>query len=565
MLVRHLSDAARFALNEHLANGQDRLPSEAASCLTGRLVAFYIDRARSGLSSDDLAVKSAAEGELACIRATLSDTTGIAVPEPAVPTSEPASSDTDSLASGLNGAGPPSLASAVRVAYRLTTGREAVDEEIGIWQGNFSQGVTFPEFLLLMDNCQEARAWRAKEQVTPHLDDGTFIQQVHRMIENRGALPNELDHYRRQFENGRLDRKGLLKNFFARAVEQEVADIQVSDGLSSWIMGTSHTLTLAEWQTKTMDTEGLAEVRQALRPVTPFHIKADAGVRVSAITSVYLGGDFIEQFMDNMTSQTCFDKHCELLIIDADSPENEADTIEHYLRDHPNIHYRRMNSCIGIYEAWNIAVAMAKGDYLTNANLDDLRREDSFEIQAGVLDEFPFVDVVYQDFYYSFDPRLSWEEVAAFGYKSTLPVITHHNMLYFNSPHNAPMWRKSLHDELGLFDASYKSAGDYEFWLRCLTADKMFFKVNEPHVVYYQNPKGLSTRADTRGIVEAKAISRKYAPLLISKELTCDFVNYLDQLADPDLDPGDFSTCDRHIAAQRALRDLARRFKQSRM
>jgi len=263
--------------------------------------------------------------------------------------------------------------------------------------------------------------------------------------------------------------------------------------------------------------------------------------------------------MDNITTQTSFDRYCELIIIDAQSPENEAATIKRYLDRYPSIVYRRMTSRIGIYEAWNVGVEMSRGRYLTNTNLDDLRREDSLEIQAGALDAMPFADVIYQDFYTTFDPTLSWEEVAAFGYKSDLPVLTAHNMLHFNSPHSAPMWRKRLHDELGLFDASFKSAGDYEFWMRCLAAGKTFLKVNEPHVIYYQNPKGLSTRADTRGLVEAHMITRKYGHQLIPPAMTGDFDQFLSDIGTPD-HAGE--NRNRYLAAQAGLRALARSFKQ---
>ena len=129
------------------------------------------------------------------------------------------------------------------------------------------------------------------------------------------------------------------------------------------------------------------------------------------------------------------------------------------------------------------------------------------------------MDVTYQDFFYSLDPRLSFDEVAAVGFKSELPVVTPHNLLAFNSPHNAPMWRRKLHDEVGLFDASFKSAGDWEFWLRCISQGKSFFKLNAPHVVYFQNPEGVSTRPDTRGVEEARRIVKRYARKLISKHL----------------------------------------------
>jgi len=221
----------------------------------------------------------------------------------------------------------------------------------------------------------------------------------------------------------------------------------------------------------------------------------------------------------------------------------------------------RMNYRIGIYDAWNVGAKAARGEYLTNVNLDDLRRNDSLERQAAVLDNLPFVDVTYQDLYYTFDPRLSFDEIAAFGHETNLPIITPYNLMRFNSPHNAPMWRKSLHDELGYFNTHYKSAGDYEFWMRCLAAGKCFYKLNDPHVVYYQNPNGLSTRPDTRGVVEAKEIHKTYGRKLVSENLVMPFEQFCSEklLSVPAaLDDGKH---DRYAQAQRALRNAARRNK----
>ena len=130
-----------------------------------------------------------------------------------------------------------------------------------------------------------------------------------------------------------------------------------------------------------------------------------------------------------------------------------------------------------------------------------------------------FADVVYQDFFYTLDPSLRFEEIARFGFKSELPIVTPQNLLQFNSPHNAPMWRKSIHDEVGVFDTRYRSTADWEFWLRCASRGKSFFKLNTPHVAYYQNPHGISTRPDTDGIEEARRITRRYGRELASPRL----------------------------------------------
>ena len=449
---------------------------------------------------------------------------------------------------------PAGTAEAINLAYRLSKRRAPGDEEAKAWLEHIRGGVRFQDFFLALHQGTDIAQ---STEPGVGLNAAEFVHFVYRICEDRGALPSEIEHYRQLLQNGQMTRADMLSGFFSAAAQRishNAAEV-LHDGLSCWIMGTDRTVHISAWNAQASDTETLSSVRAALKPETPYTITGD-GLRVSAITSLFRGGDFIEQFMANITSQTCFDRHAELIIIDADSPEGEAEVIERYTRDNPNIRYRRTDTCIGIYEAWNIGVQMADAPYLTNANLDDLRRADSFEIQAGALDALPFVDVVYQDFFYSFDPSLSWEETAAFGYKSDLPVVTPYNMLRFNSPHNAPMWRASLHDEMGLFDASFKSAGDYEFWMRCLTKDKTFFKVNEPHVVYYQNPKGLSTRADTRGLIEGRMILKKYAPQLIKPAFMSNFDAFSGMLGTT---AGEEK--DRSMLAQKTLRDLARRAK----
>lgn len=455
----------------------------------------------------------------------------------------------------------PTATSAIKMVYRLLCHRDPADEEVNIWQNNFRNGLAFHDFLLGMHDGPEAIQRRHSNLLAPQLSDAEFIQAVYCIIEERGALPSEIDLFRHHLDAGGITRAALVQNFFVAALaRREGKPEAVHDGLSCAILGTKHVLTLAEWKEKAKDKKALAKARKALSPSAPFRFRAEPGVEISAIASLYQGGDFIEQFMDNITSQNGFDRHCELIIVDAASPENESETIARYVARHPGVRYHRMNSRVGIYEAWNIGAQLARGRYLTNTNLDDLRRRDSLEIQAGALQALPFVDVVYQDFYFSFDPHLDWDAVAAFGYKSDVPIITPYNMLRFNSPHNAPMWRKRLHTEVGLFDASFKSAGDYEFWMRCLKAGKTFYKINEPTVVYYQNPKGLSTRADTRGLVEARMILKKYAPDLVASAFNAPLETFSRDMLGLSTE-----SCagekDRGMLAQMALRNLARRSK----
>ncbi|RYH35396.1 MAG: glycosyltransferase, partial [Alcaligenaceae bacterium] len=327
------------------------------------------------------------------------------------------------------------------------------------------------------------------------------------------------------------------------------------------LMGTDRFVNIAEWREKA------AKLGSVYPPVKPkiyesLRIKREPEILVSIIASLYCGGEYIERYLENITSQTIFKDHCELIIIDADSPENEAVTITRYMERYPNIIYHRADSRIGIYEAWNLGVRMAHGRYLTNANMDDLRRFDSFERQAEILEKFPFVDVVYQDFWYSFDGHAPFDKSAATGFKSELPIITPYNLMQSNSPHNAPMWRQELHDAVGMFDDTYRSAGDYDFWLRCAQAGKVFFKINDPHVIYFVNPEGLSTKPNTRGLDEANRSTRLHGRNILSPRLLASDDAFLTEVSRVQGSPIELTESERktpdwrYLAAQRALRAL---------
>lgn len=363
------------------------------------------------------------------------------------------------------------------------------------------------------------RKVRKASAALSRLSDGDFILVIAELLfQGRGANPIELDTFKRHLREDPRRRSELIERLLGEHyMRLEHGEKHRHDPHSVQIMGTREFLTRSIWEERAAKL-GIAKDRRddnRSRDLSGREFKHTGEYVVSAIASLYKGRQYLEAFLENITSQTIFDRS-ELIIIDANSPDGEGELIAEYQKVYPNIVYKRVNYRIGIYEAWNDAVEMARGRFLTNTNLDDLRRADSFELQAGALDELKFVDVIYQDFLYSLDSSLGVDDVKKFDFKSSLPVLSVNNLLRFNSPHNAPMWRARLHKELGLFDTSFRSAGDYEFWLRCALNGKQFYKLNSPHIVYFQNPEGISTGPETKGVVEARHLMNMYARKLVS-------------------------------------------------
>lgn len=217
--------------------------------------------------------------------------------------------------------------------------------------------------------------------------------------------------------------------------------------------------------------------------------------KISIITSVYKADAYIKEFLEDITRQTIFD-NCELILINANSPQNEEEIIKDYLEKHDNIVYKKLDEDPGVYGVWNLGIEMSTGDFITNANVDDRRSFKQLEVLSRELVNDESIDLVYSQCFITekanetFDDNSSGNKVYATG------EFTKENMIKC-LPGCMPLWRKSLHSA-GQFNANYKHAGDWEMWLRAARSGATFKKVNGTHGLYYVNPDGLSTSEKAR-------------------------------------------------------------------
>jgi hypothetical protein len=73
-----------------------------------------------------------------------------------------------------------------------------------------------------------------------------------------------------------------------------------------------------------------------------------------------------------------------------------------------------------------------------------------------------------------------------------------------------PMWRKSLHDEHGLFDPEYHNSGDYEFWLRIAKEGVKFQRYPEPLGAFFDRDDNIENREPLRSQWETARAKAKY-------------------------------------------------------
>ena len=189
-------------------------------------------------------------------------------------------------------------------------------------------------------------------------------------------------------------------------------------------------------------------------------------ILVSAIVSTYKSERFIAGCLEDLTAQSLFIQgRMEIVIIDSASPENEAAIIGEYRKRHRNIVYFRSPVRETLYAAWNRAIGLSKGRYITNANTDDRHRFDAIETMAAALESNPEVSLVYGNCYLSTVPNQTFAEnprTRQFIYPEFFAPAA---LLHFQFGPQ-PMWRKSVHKLIGYYDANMKGAGDYDFNLR---------------------------------------------------------------------------------------------------
>lgn len=213
--------------------------------------------------------------------------------------------------------------------------------------------------------------------------------------------------------------------------------------------------------------------------------------KVSLITSMYNGEEHIDLFLQEIVRQKNFDE-CEVIFVDCnDEPGYEKTAIQEYQKQFKNLHYHFLSPDPGVYGAWNYGILKSKGRYISNANLDDFRSYEQVAIMSELLDAHDHIDLVYHPFiqtpiegetFYNTLQRRIYESYD-FSTKNMIKCL----------PGCMPLWRRSLHDKNGMFDESYRYAGDWEFWLRCVRSGSSFMRNKEVLGCYYFNPNGLST------------------------------------------------------------------------
>lgn len=228
------------------------------------------------------------------------------------------------------------------------------------------------------------------------------------------------------------------------------------------------------------------------------------------ITTLFRAEDFLQIFLENAGELDNYNNISHHFIGGALSDEEISTLVEHADR-FPNVYITGLPQDPGLYECWNHSILMAATEYVSNANVDDLRAASHVQSLEKVLDAKPNVMVAacpiypFENFV---DPRqfvehAPWytDDAGSFGFQElarvqTDPISGQLSLSPHNIPHCMPVWRKDIHSRFGFFnEEKYGTYADWAFWLLVFrTMGQVGWVHSGTHGFYFINPHSHNRR-----------------------------------------------------------------------
>lgn len=180
---------------------------------------------------------------------------------------------------------------------------------------------------------------------------------------------------------------------------------------------------------------------------------------VSVVMSVHNGQDFLRDAVDSILQQTFTD--IELLVADDASTDATRDILAGYSDPRVRLFFNESNR--GLTRNLNRLIHEARGAYIARMDHDDVSLPHRLARQVAFLDRNPEVGLIGaaaevinahgQGIGVVYKPENHGEIVAHFEHSNCIV-------------HPTAMIRRSVLDQVGLYDENYRYAQDYDLWLR---------------------------------------------------------------------------------------------------
>jgi glycosyltransferase involved in cell wall biosynthesis len=221
---------------------------------------------------------------------------------------------------------------------------------------------------------------------------------------------------------------------------------------------------------------------------------------VSVVLATYNYGRYLAGALDSVLGQTFND--LEVIVIDDGSTDETQQVVKPYLSN-PRVRYFTTDHC-GQPAAKNAGIRLTRAPLIAFLDADDLWLPTKLEKQVALFSKNPNLGVVYsRRFLIDEHGRQLHLTQPALPRGQVLDAMFRQNFICFSSA----VVRRSVLEDVGLFDTDLALAIDYDLWLR-IAQRYPFDYVDEPLVKYRTGHASLSRRTEERLKTAARIMAR---------------------------------------------------------
>ncbi|MBB5057281.1 hypothetical protein HDF16_001966 [Granulicella aggregans] len=207
---------------------------------------------------------------------------------------------------------------------------------------------------------------------------------------------------------------------------------------------------------------------------------------VTVVTAVFNGQSCLAGCLESVLAQDY--PRIEHIIMDGGSTDGTLDILHRY---NDRIALWKSEPDKGVYDAWNKALNLARGEWICFLGADDLYLPGAIGAYVALARKYPGAEFL--------SSRAKLDHST--GYSPTFggPWLWPRFATAMTTVHVGAMHHKNMFARLGRFDSTYRIAGDYELMLRAKDTLKSAFT---PLTTVVMRAGGLSD--STAGLYEAK-------------------------------------------------------------
>jgi len=183
--------------------------------------------------------------------------------------------------------------------------------------------------------------------------------------------------------------------------------------------------------------------------------------------SVYNGEKYLREAIDSILNQTFGD--FEFIIVNDGSTDKTEDILDEYAKKDSRIRIIKNEKNIGLTKSLNKVIRVAKGKYIARMDADDISLPERLRKQIDFLEKNSEIGLLGTGYYEINDNKIIGEKYFLTTDEKLRKILIKYNPFF----HASVMVRKSIIQEVGIYEEHLARAQDYGLWFRIAAKTKI--------------------------------------------------------------------------------------------